>query len=142
MATSNSLFIDTSGWVAYVNEGDSRHQEALSLCQAAVTTGRMLVTTNYVTAELVALLTARLRISRPQLISIVDLLLAMPQLEVIHVTPELNASAWDLLRHRPDKDWSLVDAASFMVMTTSGMTEALTTDHHFMQAGFTRLLTR
>jgi predicted nucleic acid-binding protein len=142
MATSNSLFIDTSGWVAYVNEGDSQHQEAVSLCQTAVNAGRMLVTTNFVIAELVALLTARLRISRPHLISIIDLLLAMPQLEVVHVTPELNASAWVLLRQRTDKNWSLVDAASFVVMTTSSMTEALTTDHHFTQAGFTRLLTR
>ena len=38
-----------------------------------------------------------------------------------------------------DKDWSLVDAASFIVMRPLGITEVLTTDHHFSQAGFVRL---
>ena len=37
------------------------------------------------------------------------------------------------------KEWSLVDASSFVVMTRYGMTEALTTDYHFTQAGFARL---
>ena len=41
---------------------------------------------------------------------------------------------------RPDKEWSLVDCASFVVMQQRGLTEVLTTDHHFEQAGFVRLL--
>jgi predicted nucleic acid-binding protein len=36
--------------------------------------------------------------------------------------------------------WSLVDCASFVVMRQQGIVEALTTDHHFEQAGFVRLL--
>ncbi len=41
---------------------------------------------------------------------------------------------------RADKEWSLVDCASFVVMQQRGLTEALTTDRHFEQAGFVRLL--
>jgi uncharacterized protein len=41
---------------------------------------------------------------------------------------------------RPDKDWSLTDCISFVVMQERGMTEALTGDHHFEQAGFVALL--
>jgi predicted nucleic acid-binding protein len=37
------------------------------------------------------------------------------------------------------KSWSLVDATSFVVIRRFGIDEALTTDHHFEQAGFTRL---
>jgi predicted nucleic acid-binding protein len=49
-------------------------------------------------------------------------------------------SAMDLLRARPDKNYSLCDAMSFLAMGQHGITEALTTDHHFEQEGFKRLL--
>jgi len=58
---------------------------------------------------------------------------------VVHVDPDLDEEAWDLLDRMLDKDWSLVDAASFIVMRRLGITEVLTTDHHFSQAGFVRL---
>ena len=41
---------------------------------------------------------------------------------------------------RPDKDWSLTDCISFVVMRERGITEALTGDRHFEQAGFVALL--
>ena len=45
-----------------------------------------------------------------------------------------------LYETRPDKAWSLTDCMSFIVMRDGGLTEALTADHHFEQAGFTVLL--
>ena len=45
-----------------------------------------------------------------------------------------------LYRARPDKEWGLTDCVSFTVMTDRGLTEALTTDDHFRQAGFRALL--
>ena len=47
---------------------------------------------------------------------------------------------WQLLKNRQDKEWSLVDCVSFVLMQQRGMTETLTTDRHFDQAGFVRLL--
>lgn len=44
-----------------------------------------------------------------------------------------------MLEQYTDKEWSLVDAASFVVMRRLGITEAFTTDHHFEQAGFIRV---
>jgi hypothetical protein len=41
---------------------------------------------------------------------------------------------------RPDKDWSLTDCISIEVMAERGITDALTGDHHFLQAGFRALL--
>jgi len=102
--------------------------------------GRKAITTNYVIAELVALMTSPLRLPREQSIAFVGDLKTSPYVEVIHINPTLDDQAWQLLKSRQDKDWSLVDCASFVVMQQRGITEALTTDHHFEQAGFVRLL--
>jgi predicted nucleic acid-binding protein len=44
------------------------------------------------------------------------------------------------LEARPDKAWSLVDCSSFAIMQQQNISHALTSDHHFEQAGFIRLL--
>lgn len=49
--------------------------------------------------------------------------------------PELSTAAVSLYGSRADKDWSLTDCLSFVVMQRRGIAEALTTDHHFEQAG-------
>jgi predicted nucleic acid-binding protein len=43
---------------------------------------------------------------------------------------------------RDDKEWSLTDCISFVVMHQQGLTQAIATDRHFGQAGFQTLLTR
>ena len=59
---------------------------------------------------------------------------------VVAVDQVLESSAWRLWNARSDKDWTFIDCASFVVMQQQGLTDALTTDHHFEQAGFVRLL--
>jgi uncharacterized protein len=54
-----------------------------------------------------------------------------PNVAIVWVGEEDHRSAIDLLRERPDKDYSLCDAVSFLQMRRRGVTEALTTDHHF-----------
>jgi hypothetical protein len=44
-----------------------------------------------------------------------------------------------LYSQRPDKDWSLTDCVSFVAMQDARVTDALTGDHHFEQAGFRAL---
>ena len=43
-------------------------------------------------------------------------------------------------KERSDKSWSLTDCISFVVMGEHGITDALTGDRHFEQAGFRALL--
>ncbi len=141
MAKRNSLFVDTSGWAYLVDRHDPFHRDVRAVYEHALNQHRLLVTTNYVIAELVALLASRSRIPREQIFTFVDALKITPHIEIIHIDAVLDAVAWALLKARADKEWSLVDASSFVIMTTYGMTEALTTDHHFTQAGFVRLPT-
>jgi hypothetical protein len=44
-----------------------------------------------------------------------------------------------LFLDRPDKRYSLTDCSSFVIMRRLGITEAITTAHHFRQEGFTVL---
>lgn len=62
------------------------------------------------------------------------------RIEVVHVTPELYAKGWELYSNRLDKDWGVIDCISFVIMQERNLTEALTSDHHFEQAGFKILL--
>jgi len=59
---------------------------------------------------------------------------------VVWVDRLLTESAMQLLRARPDKTYSLCDAVSFVLMRLHNLQEALTTDRHFEQEGFIRLL--
>ncbi len=60
--------------------------------------------------------------------------------EWVSATPELLALGLDLHARRPDKEWSLTDCVSFVVMERRGVRRALAYDHHFEQAGFEALL--
>jgi predicted nucleic acid-binding protein len=75
-----------------------------------------------------------------RIVWVINRIKASPILKVVHIDPSLDAEAWDLFQRRPDKTWSLVDCASFVVMQKRGINEALTSDVHFEQAGFVRLL--
>ena len=59
--------------------------------------------------------------------------------EIVYIDRVIDDAAWALLEVRLDKKWSLVDASSFVIMERFGMTQAITTDHHFTQAGFVRV---
>lgn len=137
---SLEVFVDTSGWASLVDKNQPQHEAAARHYRNIREQGKKAITTNYVITELVALLYSPLRLPRTRIISIVDGVRTSPYVEVLHVDESLDEDAWQLLKKRADKDWSLVDCASFIVMQRRGMSEALTTDHHFGQAGFARLL--
>jgi predicted nucleic acid-binding protein len=59
---------------------------------------------------------------------------------IVETSGKLFRTGVAFYSRRPDKDWSLTDCISFVVMRDRGITEALTGDHHFEQAGFKALL--
>ena len=97
------------------------------------------MTHNHVLAELVALALVR-RFPRAQVLAFVMDLIDNPDIETIWVDEQLHRKAMELLVAREDKTYSLCDAVSFVLMRQCGITDALTTDRHFEQEGFVRLL--
>ena len=77
---------------------------------------------------------------RAAAIQLLDSLETDPSVEVVLLINSLYRSAFNLFKQREDKEWGLVDCISFIVMQDRGITDALTTDAHFQQAGFRALL--
>ncbi len=71
MTPSSSPFVDTSGWAAPLTRDEPNYQALAAFSRSVIAASRPLVTTNYVLAELVALLTARTRLSRPQVLQFI-----------------------------------------------------------------------
>jgi uncharacterized protein len=59
-----------------------------------------------------------------------------PKVRIVGNSDALYTRGLTLYAQRPDKEWSLTDCMSFVVMREEGIREALTRDHHFTQAGF------
>jgi predicted nucleic acid-binding protein len=136
----NSLFVDTSGWASLFVATQTYYPQAEQYFRLSVQNQHRIYTTNYVITELVALLNSPLRVSRSRIFEIVDAIKTVTYIEVVHIDNVTDTLAWTLCKSRLDKAWSLVDCSSFVVMQQLGIQKALTTDQHFEQAGFIRLL--
>jgi len=137
---TNSLFVDTSGWMASLVAGETYHTVAQQEMRQALQNPQAIIyTMDHVIAELVALMVGR-RVPRAQILREVNGILIAPRIHKLYTDQALFADAWELLKRRPDKEWTQADAISISQMQRLGVTEVLTNDHHFEQAGFTRLL--
>jgi uncharacterized protein len=129
------MLLDTSGLLSLHHKGESSHDQARALYgQASIR-----LTHSYVLAEFIALATAR-RLPRQPALSYMEDLLKNPDIENVWVDETLHHQAMELLFDRQDKSYSLCDAVSFVLMRRRRMAAALTTDHHFEQEGFRKLL--
>ncbi len=133
--TMNKMLVDTSGFFSLYDEADAFHEQAISFYDAAAKH----LTTNYVLAEYTALAHVR-GVPRREIIRFSNLILDDKTVEIIWVDENLHRQAVALMLERTDKNYPLCDAASFVVMSERGIVESLTTDKHFRQEGFVRLL--
>lgn len=129
------MLLDTSGLLCFFDDKDFRHNKAVSFIESANTR----LTTNYVLAELIPLCETR-GLNRKRTLEFVETLVKNPLVEIVWVDEELHNQAFALLQKRLDKTYSLCDAVSFIIMGERGILEALTTDKHFEQEGFIKLL--
>jgi len=130
-----AAFADTFYYLALLNPTDEAHQRASALSEKRQ--GRVITTAWVLTEVADALCEPANRLVFTRLI---ESLRSDPNTEVVAPDEDLFDRGLDLYARRPDKAWSLTDCISFVVTTDRGLTEALTGDHHFEQAGFRALL--
>jgi uncharacterized protein len=131
----NDAFADTYYFLAILGKKDRAHQRAVEM-----TAGRKgrLITTIWVLTELANALS---RVGdREAFADTLRELRSDPGADIVPADQNLFESGVGLFIARPDKEWSLTDCISFVVMQQMGLTDALTADHHFEQAGFVALL--
>ena len=129
------MLLDTSGLLCCFDADDVRHGAAVKLYDEAA----MRLTHNYVLAEFVALCQAR-ALPRQSSLAFAAEIVSDPTIEVIWIDPALHDEAMRLLQGQLDKSYSIGDAVSFLLMRQRNIDTSLTTDRHFVQAGFQRLL--
>lgn len=132
---TDTLLLDTSGLLCLLDKEDFRHAKAAQIFNQRGN----LITTNYVLSEFIPLSNVRGLRRADSLNFLIDLC-NLPRLEIIWVQNIIHAQAMNLLAKRLDKNYSLCDAVSFVVMREREITETLTTDKHFEQEGFVKLL--
>lgn len=132
------VFIDTAAWIALVNTRDALHLSAKKAMNELRWSDARLTTTEFVFLEVANALSSPN--FRAQTIKLLDGLRALQSVQVIPVDSTLLAEGFDLYRARLDKEWSLTDCISFVVMEANNIAHAFTSDHHFEQAGFIKLL--
>ena len=133
--TDARRFADTFFYLAALNPRDAMHARAVQLARD---TRAGIVTTRFVLTELADGMVRQP--ARRTFVEFLDILASDATTEVVPVSQALWDRGLALYCHRPDKEWSLTDCVSFVVMQDLGLTEALTGDHHFEQAGFIALL--
>jgi predicted nucleic acid-binding protein len=128
-------FADTFFFLAVGNAEDSAHAKSVAAYRDR---SFRFVTTAWVLTELGdALGVPGLR---DRFAVLLDTLSDDPNAVVLEARQDIFMAGVELYRTRPDKEWSLTDCISFAVMEQRGITDALTGDHHFEQAGFRALL--
>jgi predicted nucleic acid-binding protein len=131
------LFVDTAGWVACADAADPAHEQAAAVRDRWLEDGGMLVTTDYVADETLTLLRLRLGLGTAETWwQQVD---GSPRLRWEYVSLGRADKARAFFFRYRDKQFSFTDCTSFVVMRELKLREALTTDHHFAQAGFLTL---
>lgn len=128
-------FVDTLFVVGFTNERDQYHDEAVKL--AAEYNGKPLLVTDAVLLEIGNSLSGRFR---KQAVETIESFMKSREIEIVRLDETLFDKAFQLYKNHADKSWGLVDCISFVVMKEQNITDALTCDKHFVQAGFRALM--
>lgn len=132
------LFLDTGFAIALLSPRDHYHARAKALAIELKSAPRRIVTTDAVIFEIgAALAKAAWRQAAARFI---EALRQDRSVVIVLTEPTLMEQAFTLFRSRSDKDWSLADCLSFVVMSRHNIKTALSADEHFRQAGFEPLL--
>lgn len=131
------IFLDSSFIYALLNHRDQFHSQAVAVAKRLAPSDQFVIT-DAVIFECCSLLAALG--ARNSIVGFLDDIIADDRYLIVHIDVDRFYQAYEMFKTYSDKEWSLVDCASFQVMQDESIKLALTADHHFEQMGFTALL--
>ncbi len=131
----NKLFIDTAFVAALINKKDQYHKQALVLSKKYENV--LMVSTDVVLFEIGNALAKNYK---KEAVKIIQIFCSSDEITVVKLNPALFKKAFDIYKRYDDKGWGMVDCLSFVVMRENNITDVLTCDKHFEQAGFNALM--
>ena len=135
---NSPIFADTSGLYAALVENDDMNGKAAAFLRAAAQSRAVFITTDYVLDETATLLKAR---RHGKLVAaLFEVIFSSAACHVEWMDREKFEQTWRFFDKHRDKTWSFTDCFSFVLMKERKITDALTKDEHFRQAGFRPLL--
>ena len=137
-ARVRKVFVDTWAWYALADKADAEHVHAQTANEALLDDGVTFATTNFVLAEAVTLIRYHLHhAAAVQFWRMIQQMSGGGLLEVVRVSEQHEATAWDIFEKYHDQKFSYVDCTSFAIMRELKIERAFTADHHFLVMGFT-----
>ena len=133
-----SVFADTGYLIAILDRYDQLHSRAMSVSRDLG--GRKIITSEMVLVELLNYFASKGAELRKAVVSLVEQLRNGAGVKIVSQTEEQFESALSFYKERTDKNWSLTDCASILIMQKENIREILSYDKHFQQAGFATLL--
>ena len=137
--TGNRYFVDTAFWTAQLSQNDKHHALAIRISRELGKHPR-LVTSEAVLTELLNTFSGKGIHLRSLASKLVDNLKQRKSVTVFENDSKLFNAALAKYKKYYDKEWGFTDCSSFVIMEAEQITEALTTDQHFEQAGFVALM--
>jgi uncharacterized protein len=133
-----TVLLDTSFVLALENRADRHHARAKELDRALAGEGAMFLLHWGIVLEIGDGYARSGR--REKGVELFDRFENEEGFQIAPLTDSLMAHALTLFRSRADKEWGLTDCVSFALMKSRGVSQALTADVHFRQAGFEAML--
>lgn len=129
------IFVDTGAWFAAIIASDPNHASTAAWLSSNTAP---LLATDYVVDETLTLLRARHHHTKARWLG--ERFFNAQLAAIYHLTDDGLLRAWDVFRDFDDKEWSVTDCTSRVVIEIFGITHAVAFDHHFRQFGIVQVV--
>jgi predicted nucleic acid-binding protein len=135
---AREVFVDSSGLYALSDHRDPLQKKTRGCVTQLVRTGTVLIVTDYVVDEACTL--AKTRAGAYGAMRLLNIVERSDAFRMAWIGEERFTATKAYFRKHADHGYSFTDCSSFVVMRELGISDALTTDRHFVAAGFRSLL--